>query len=211
VFRRCISFLFASYTDLDIVTCSPSPQNSPSSTTLCWRGRAVLTDPDSSGRAPTGAFAGSPLLCWLLRAAVLQPGFQSAAPCGVQACRKLGVVEITAHGLRHSAATILLNHVEKYAIVLRGSLSESRITSEPAILRKIASPSTRGLARDPQRRQRSPDNRSRNDSTMIREAGCSRGTCILPEPHRRLLTSLFLATVLSTRTFRTQGDLPHAP
>jgi integrase len=43
----------------------------------------------------------------------------------VQACRKLGVVEITAHGLRHSAATILLNHVEKYAIVLRGSLSES--------------------------------------------------------------------------------------
>jgi hypothetical protein len=87
--------------------------------------RAVLTDPDSSGRAPTDAFAGSPLLCWLLRAAVLQPGFQSAAPCGVQACRKLGVVEITAHGLRHSAATILLNHVEKYAIVLRGSLSES--------------------------------------------------------------------------------------
>jgi hypothetical protein len=134
---------------------SPSPQNSPSSTTLCWRGRAVLTDPDSSGRAPTGAFAGSPLFCWLLRAAVLQPGFQSAAPCGVQACRKLGVVEITAHGLRHSAATILLKHVEKYAIVLRGSLSESRITSEPAILRKIASPSTRGLPRDPQRRQRS--------------------------------------------------------
>jgi hypothetical protein len=50
-------------------------------------------------------------------AAVLQPGFQSAASCGVQACKKLGVVEITAHGLRHSAATILLNLVEKYAIV----------------------------------------------------------------------------------------------
>jgi site-specific recombinase XerD len=29
------------------------------------------------------------------------------------ACRALGVGEITAHGLRHSAATILLNHMEK--------------------------------------------------------------------------------------------------
>jgi len=29
------------------------------------------------------------------------------------ACRALGVGEITAHGLRHSAATILLNHVGK--------------------------------------------------------------------------------------------------
>ena len=29
------------------------------------------------------------------------------------ACRTLGVGEITAHGLRHSAATILLNHVGK--------------------------------------------------------------------------------------------------
>jgi site-specific recombinase XerD len=28
-------------------------------------------------------------------------------------CRALGVGEITAHGLRHSAATILLNHVGK--------------------------------------------------------------------------------------------------
>ena len=81
--------------------------------------------------------------------------------CGQRA--RENVVEITAHGLRHSAATILLNHVEKYAIVLRGSLSESRITSEPAILRKIASPSTRGLPRDPQRRQRSPDNAKRLD------------------------------------------------
>ena len=29
------------------------------------------------------------------------------------ACRAIGVGEITAHGLRHSAATILLNHVRK--------------------------------------------------------------------------------------------------
>ena len=29
------------------------------------------------------------------------------------ACRKLGIPEITAHGLSHSAATILLNHVGK--------------------------------------------------------------------------------------------------
>jgi site-specific recombinase XerD len=29
------------------------------------------------------------------------------------ACRALGVGQITAHGLRHSAATILLNHVGK--------------------------------------------------------------------------------------------------
>jgi integrase/recombinase XerD len=29
------------------------------------------------------------------------------------ACRALGVGEITAHGLRHSVATILLNHVGK--------------------------------------------------------------------------------------------------
>ncbi len=29
------------------------------------------------------------------------------------ACRKLGIPEITAHGLRHSAATILLNHASK--------------------------------------------------------------------------------------------------
>ena len=29
------------------------------------------------------------------------------------ACRAIGVGEITAHGLRHSAATILLNHVGK--------------------------------------------------------------------------------------------------
>ena len=28
-------------------------------------------------------------------------------------CRALGMGEITAHGLRHSAATILLNHVGK--------------------------------------------------------------------------------------------------
>jgi site-specific recombinase XerD len=30
-----------------------------------------------------------------------------------ETCRALGVREITAHGLRHSAATILLNHVGK--------------------------------------------------------------------------------------------------
>jgi hypothetical protein len=173
--------------------------------------RAVLTDPDSSGRAPTDAFAGSPLLCWLLRAAVLQPGFQSAAPCGVQACRKLGVVEITAHGAAAQRGHDPPQPRGKVCHCSQRFPLRECITSEPAILRKIAPPSTRGLPRDPQRRQRSPDNRSRNDSTMIREAGCSRGTCILPEPHRRLLTSLFLAIALPTRTFRTQGDLPHAP
>ena len=45
---------------------------------------------------------------------------------------------------------------------------------------------------------------TRITTTMIREARCSRDSCILPEPHRRLLTSLFLSA-LSTRTFRTKA------
>jgi site-specific recombinase XerD len=42
--------------------------------------------------------------------AVLEPGFNLRLRA---ACRALGVGEITAHGLRHSAATILLNQVGK--------------------------------------------------------------------------------------------------
>jgi hypothetical protein len=46
---------------------------------------------------------------------------------------------------------------------------------------------------------------------MIREAGCSRGSCILPEPHRRLPTSLFLAAALSTSDVSDPRRSPACP
>jgi integrase len=45
-----------------------------------------------------------------VRLSVLQPAFNLRLRA---ACQALGVRQITAHGLRHSAATILLNHVGK--------------------------------------------------------------------------------------------------
>ncbi len=69
-----------------------------------FKGRRIL--------APGGiAFAGSQfVLCGVFGRAVFQSRVQPAA---AGACRALGLGEITAHGLWHSAATILLNHVGK--------------------------------------------------------------------------------------------------
>jgi integrase len=63
-------------------------------------------------RFPDGiAFAGSQFVfARVFRAAVLQSGVQSSTACCLQGARG---GEITAHGLRHSAAMILLNHVGK--------------------------------------------------------------------------------------------------
>ena len=50
------------------------------------------------------------------------------------ACRALGVGEITAHGLRHSAATILLNHVGKDLREIQELLRHKNISARPCAI-----------------------------------------------------------------------------
>ena len=53
------------------------------------------------------------------------------------ACRAFGVGEITAHGLRHSAATILLNHLGKDLREIQ-ELLRRRISALPCVIPTLA-------------------------------------------------------------------------
>jgi integrase len=64
------------------------------------------------------------------------PIARSISGCGA-ACRALGVGEITAHGLRHSAAAILLNHVVKNSVCIYSQLKACSSSEVAAMIEGV--------------------------------------------------------------------------
>ena len=65
------------------------------------------------------------------------------------ACRALGVGEITAHGLRHSAATILLNHVGNDLREIQELLRHKNIRTTVRYTRRLRADPANGRGTQP--------------------------------------------------------------